>query len=385
MNQVRDDTFDVVKGIAIILMVFAHAAQPEFEMLRGWIYLFHMPVFFVLAGWFFNWKYADSWRSVLGFVAKKMRRLWLPFCIWSIIFILLHNWFVHIGIYTDKVEFLQYARASEYGIKHCFSMHEIVRQILSVPIMTANTQIGGAMWFLRTLFYALVVYCFIAKIFKKNIFFLTVFSLVTIFLGKYVLMDFVTVRGSFIWVPHVCTALALIHMGAFLRKFDMKLRFSWGWGVIVSLFMFMLSCVSMVGLSENKFPSVVFLFVGTVLGWTLLRNVACVAFTGRHFVGLIGQKYTMAILLLHFLAFKIVTLVVVKCYGLPSFLTAAYPTLFGGVGWSLLYTIAGVGIPIVLNVGWDRLILVAAQNKCCTLYNFLLVFTTRRTQRDTKL
>lgn len=45
----RDETFDVLKGIAIILMIVGHC---NFSSFRGFIYSFHMPLFFFVAGYF---------------------------------------------------------------------------------------------------------------------------------------------------------------------------------------------------------------------------------------------------------------------------------------------------------------------------------------------
>lgn len=48
----RDNNFDCIKGIGIFLMVVGHAALPN--IVRQWIYGFHMPLFFILAGFMFN-------------------------------------------------------------------------------------------------------------------------------------------------------------------------------------------------------------------------------------------------------------------------------------------------------------------------------------------
>ena len=60
----RDTTISICKGIAIILMVIAHAEAPGW--LCKFIFEFHMPLFFITAGYFFSLKYlndeaAKSW------------------------------------------------------------------------------------------------------------------------------------------------------------------------------------------------------------------------------------------------------------------------------------------------------------------------------------
>lgn len=46
----RDHTISICKGIAIILMVVGHVEAPE--LLTNFIYTFHMPLFFIAAGYF---------------------------------------------------------------------------------------------------------------------------------------------------------------------------------------------------------------------------------------------------------------------------------------------------------------------------------------------
>lgn len=68
-NYGRDRSIDIAKGIGIILVVYAHC------IVRKEIYLFHMPMFFLLSGYFFS---ADKdWAT---FIKDKIRKLIYPFC-----------------------------------------------------------------------------------------------------------------------------------------------------------------------------------------------------------------------------------------------------------------------------------------------------------------
>ena len=49
MSATRDTALDAVKGLAIVLMVMCHAGAAA--GIRDFVYLFHMPVFFLAAGW----------------------------------------------------------------------------------------------------------------------------------------------------------------------------------------------------------------------------------------------------------------------------------------------------------------------------------------------
>ena len=65
----RIEIFDIAKGIAIILVVIAHLGIPEFW--RKFIFLFHMPFFFFIAGYFFKEKYYATLKDVLIYIKKR--------------------------------------------------------------------------------------------------------------------------------------------------------------------------------------------------------------------------------------------------------------------------------------------------------------------------
>lgn len=68
---------DRVKGIGIILVVLGHM----FGLLGKGIYLFHMPLFFVLSGYLFSGK-----RDPLDFVGRKLVHLGVPYLAFLILF-----------------------------------------------------------------------------------------------------------------------------------------------------------------------------------------------------------------------------------------------------------------------------------------------------------
>lgn len=67
----RDCTYDVMKGIGIFLMVLGHTIGPE-STIHRFIYAFHMPLFFILSGFFT--KQIEIWKNVV----KLFNRLLKP-------------------------------------------------------------------------------------------------------------------------------------------------------------------------------------------------------------------------------------------------------------------------------------------------------------------
>lgn len=77
-------------------MVIGHAGSPQ--LLHDYIYTFHMPLFFIASGYFFSVK---SISNKLQFFIKKIKGIYKPFVLCSILFLLLHNIFFKIGIIND--------------------------------------------------------------------------------------------------------------------------------------------------------------------------------------------------------------------------------------------------------------------------------------------
>jgi len=90
MGKERVIGFDIVKCIAIYLVVLGHCLQylGHSSMtalgLQSYIYAFHMPLFFMVSGYFAS----QSWSiSPLSFIGKKSLQLLLPCVVWGILLI----------------------------------------------------------------------------------------------------------------------------------------------------------------------------------------------------------------------------------------------------------------------------------------------------------
>ena len=102
---------DIGKGIATVLVVIGHivgrgaAPGPNwFGKMVGLIYLFHMPVFMVLAGITFEMslKRFSGWPEVVNFSWRKVSRLILPYLAFGAL-IILGKYFVADLLHVDNV------------------------------------------------------------------------------------------------------------------------------------------------------------------------------------------------------------------------------------------------------------------------------------------
>lgn len=162
MSQQRDAWVDHAKGIGIILVVYGHVlagllktdifAQPAFHQLCfSIIYTFHMPLFFFLAGIYFENSFKKRGASIL--IANKVDTVIYPYLVWSVI---------------------------QYSIQIFLSDHTNSKisydRIPQLILMS-----GAQFWFLYTLFFVFVVCSVIRRFFPVR----SLMAVLTIFLLVY--------------------------------------------------------------------------------------------------------------------------------------------------------------------------------------------------------
>lgn len=81
MSEQRIESIDIVKGLAIFLMVLGHSYSGENgEYILLWIYSFHMPLFFITTGILYGMRK----NSVIKFnIKKKLKTILWPYLFWG--------------------------------------------------------------------------------------------------------------------------------------------------------------------------------------------------------------------------------------------------------------------------------------------------------------
>lgn len=131
MNETRDYSFDVMKGIGIFLMVTGHTLGPE-SPVHCYIYAFHMPLFFLVSGYFTKEK--DTFKNIISL----FNRLIKPFLLIAIIV-----------VSTKTIH--------DYVLSHSF---KIDFDIIGHGI--------GPGWFLLALFWGKIIFNYLLKYFPNQ-------------------------------------------------------------------------------------------------------------------------------------------------------------------------------------------------------------------------
>lgn len=264
--------------------------------------------------------------------------------------IALHNLLLKINVYTDNPDIKTYV-ASNLIVSN-LRPKQMVAELIKVLVFRGGTQLGDATWFLGTMFESLFCYSLVALLLyrksEKVRFYVNLVMAVLLLLASYILeLKGITLfRYQLIGYVYI-----LLFIGQYGKKILEKLNPLW----VVACFAILLVFYNFgsVEISKSTMTNPIFYVVCSIAGFVVIYGISQ-KLTNIKWLSIIGQ-HTLAIMLLHFTAFKVVTLIEIEYYGLPSYVLAAFPTYRGNTIWGLAYCIVGVTVPVMLALFWGRL------------------------------
>jgi len=143
-SQIKNENYkiylDMVKGIAIILVVLGHSGTIN-NTVNTWLSTFHLPAFFIISGILMNTK-QEAQLSLPHILKHKLKRLFIPYICFSIgtAFFILKN------IYTGLLGW------------------QVIQEL---TWKTITLQGYSVMWFLPTLFFAELYVIILLKVWEK--------------------------------------------------------------------------------------------------------------------------------------------------------------------------------------------------------------------------
>lgn len=348
-------TISVMKALAIIAMVAGHAELPG--LLSNFIYIWHMPLFFMAAGYFFGDRHlADPW----NFCTRRVKGLYIPFLKWSIIFLLLHNLWFDIGILNEE-----YGNW-ECGVTHPYTLRDFWRRVwLCVTSMSGYDEfLTGAFWFFRGLLVASILFVVFAKA-----------------------LEGVSVRGRQLQLWHIgaiiCTGALLFNafrlgmgfripvipngglreiwglfffgMGVVYRRFEDAIGNRWWLTLICFTLLCMGAWFHTCGMNnKGQLIDVLTLPLTGLSGWVVMRHLATFITAGQSafarmmlFVG----NNTLYIFIFHIISFKLVNPLKIWWYSLDPAQMGCHMVIHYNnhedLFW-ILYTIVGVSVPLIV-------------------------------------
>ncbi|MCD8291594.1 MAG: acyltransferase family protein [Prevotella sp.] len=156
--KIYSESISITKAFGILLMVMCHAGCPKF--MHDFIYIFHMPLFFIMSGYCFKEKYLNTPKQ---FAIRRVKGLYVPFVKYGLLFLVFHNVLFYLNIYNGEYGFNGNV-SSLYSVSDYFH-----HAILIVTAMSDSEQLLGGYWFLRCLFWGSLISLATIKYVKKPI------------------------------------------------------------------------------------------------------------------------------------------------------------------------------------------------------------------------
>lgn len=352
----RNTVISICKALAIILMVAGHADCPG--VLSAFLYEFHMPLFFITAGYFFSLRYLNDEAT---FVKKRLKGLYVPFVTWSVFFLVIHNWMFDLGILNEL-----YGNWTG-GVTHPYSTHRIQQNLWNIVTAMGGYDefLCGAFWFFRALLVASIGFLVCYKLFdylagraglRPSATAVTIAVCLTALLlagwKTYEGLRIITlVQGGY----RDLMGLFFFGCGFLFRRWEGHYRATWWTTLLFAAVVAWFSQHLTANMNwRSTFTQFLSLPVPALCGFLMTYNIA--RWLDHHpghlhrFLVYCGD-HTLPIFIFHIVSFKVVSLLKIAYYHLDFAQIGCHMVIHykanDDLFW-LLYTLAGVGIPL----GW---------------------------------
>lgn len=334
---------DIAKALAMISIIVAHS---KIIYVQNIMYMYMVPAFFFFAGYVFNYsdKTVDG-SYCLTYARKKIAANWAPFVEYSALFILLHNVFLRIGIYTADPSFAtltaENEAASLWGgrVQELHTFRDGIGRLLRAATFDITEEFTRPLWFLPALFtanIAIVCVFFLSEKTKKRI-------LEPLAVGVLFTVGYLTHLPRYISSGLV--GVIFVYAGYLFRKNQKKIPYKLWLFIVSGGIVLYLSRRSTLGMISNVYTSPVTLLLSSACG---LYCILCAAkwieknsaFLSKH-LAFYGRN-TLIALAFHLLFFKCVTVIQIVAYASDWIYLACYPVFHAQLPWPILYSVVGV-------------------------------------------
>lgn len=332
-----NDSITYMKAIGIILMVFMHCTS-NFPNLRCFIYMFHMPLFFFIAGYCFKKSYLNA-PSV--FIRKKIKSIWWPCAKYCGIFALLHNIFISLHIYTTK----DIPGAIPVVV---FSTDDLWVHFQQSLMMFYIEQLQGGNWFLSALFWGLILAFALLKLFSKYKY----GSILSAIIALVSIWPLNNAKPYMVYIPIYSQTFAatFIILCGYIFSFYKVKTIPLAYSILPIIITIIGSKWCFMELCFQYYKGYywgVYLLISVIAVWglySIIYRIKDINFPSRIKHGIqqilkyIGNN-TLTILIWHFSVFKLVSLLIILIYDLPIERLAEFPIIneYASKGWWVAY------------------------------------------------
>lgn len=323
-----------MKFFGILYLLIWHTA---IRGLNVFVISFFLQMFFFVSGYFYKEIYSDN---PLVFIRKRLKTLYVPFVVYCLILLALNNLFVDIYVYSKQMY---------------LPFNAILKHLIGILTLESNLQLSGAMWFVSSLFLSSVLFCVISAVLKKIVSFtgyhdkyesIRFLILLLLFLGANYLSLVKVILPRYLDISLVL--MFFYYLGYLYHKYEKQIQFNFF--IALSSLFTILICIKYgyPQFAQRKYVDPSYVLVCGIAGIYLNIYISKLfASCWRiEFVNYAG-KNTMVVLAMHFLAFKLVSLIIIYTQNLPLELLSSFPVLkSANQGYRWLYAATGLLVPL---------------------------------------
>ena len=260
----RYPILDVAKGIAIILMVFGHSAYGDNNFISNFINLFHMAVFIFVSGYLFKNRKFPNLKTLLDYLKSRIKRLYLFYIKYELLFLLFTNFFFLINFYSSNVK---------YGDKIIYPITSIsmfVKKIIEILVGMGREPFCGAFWFIISLIFIIFGYSVIKYVSYKQKFInsklLEKIAIISCFIIGYIMQKYININR----VAPAFTLMLIYDLGNEAYIYKDKIKFNnYYLGIVCFIALIILNKFGYIAINNNSYSNPLFFIICSLLGISL--------------------------------------------------------------------------------------------------------------------
>ena len=337
---------DIARGIAIFLMVLGHCVQ--WDSVYNFIYLFHMAVFMFISGFLFKNRNFNNLKELLDYLKRKIKKLYLFYLKYEVLFLILTNFFLHIGFYDLTTEL------GRGYVQPINSISYFIKRLIKIILLGGSEPFGIALWFIVSLICITFGYSIIkfvsskqkiinSKIFEK-------IAIIICFILGCCMRNYSKIPTR-IGAAFVFMLIYDLGNEAYINK--NKIKFNNYFLTIISFCgLLILNNFGHINMVSNEFSNPIFFVICSLLGIYLILSISILINEKSkkisNFFKYLGN-ITLTIMPWHLIGFKIamiIQFILLKVDFKNLSLIYGYQTKSL---WIILYLVCGIGLPIIID------------------------------------
>lgn len=322
----RNIQIDLMRFVGISAVVMSHC-----NIFVDFVCQFHIPLFMFVSGIMHSGK--GKIKQLPSYIVKKIKGIYCKFVGIEIMLVLLHNFFLNI----------HFIEGNKYGFITS------VKKIINILSLGDGESLGGALWFLISLFEITILFEIIHTLGNEfnnkfvKILLVVLIICLTIIGWKYSLPRML--NRTLKLLPYYSLGYAL----KCVRNKDLKCKYS-----LLIIGTVIVAIISKYSPTWANDKYIILTYISGVSGISVCYIIAYIIDKSvwikiRKVLAYIG-KNSLYIMAYHLVAFKLVAIIMIVIWKKDIVYLAEFPCYMPIYPWNIIYLIVGIVVPILVAV-----------------------------------